>query len=48
MYRASGPGPQIIERKSDEVDVVRTNDWQLLLCQITQGCADAALSLLVE
>jgi hypothetical protein len=35
---ANGPGPQIIGRTSDEVDVLSTNDWQLLLCQITRGC----------
>jgi hypothetical protein len=30
--------PQIIGRTSDDVDVLRTNDRQLLLCQITPGC----------
>ena len=34
---ANGPGPQIIARTSDEVDVLRNNGWQLLLCQITRG-----------
>jgi len=28
----------MIGRKSDEVDVLSTNDRQLLLCQITRGC----------
>jgi hypothetical protein len=32
----NGPGPQIIGRTSDEVDVPNTKDWQLLLCQITR------------
>ena len=35
--RASDPGPQIIGITFDEVDVLSSNDWQLLLCQITRG-----------
>jgi hypothetical protein len=45
MYRAplcsraaTGPDPKSSRRTSDEVDVLNTNDWQPLLCQILRGC----------
>src|SRR5271169_3776859 len=32
-----GPDPRIIGKRSDEVNVLSTNDRQLSLCQITAG-----------
>src|ERR1700733_1455873 len=32
---ATGPDTQIIGRTSDEVDVLRNNEWLVLLCRIT-------------